>query len=104
MKSTPNNGFRRKNNCPYCGYFCDAHQMIEDERIAPQVGDLTFCLMCCEPSQFDNDMKMEKFDLNSIDDISERNRLKGIKINMENFWKEHPHISFKREKYIRDKK
>lgn len=104
MKSTPDNGFRRENNCPYCGYFCDAHQMLKDEMAVPKVGDLTFCMMCCEPSQFNNDMKMEKFDLNSIEDIEERNRLKKIKNNMERFWKDHAHISNRREEYIRDKK
>lgn len=92
MKSEPENGFRKKNNCPYCGYFCDAAMMHEDEKAVPEPGDLSFCLMCTEASQFDKKMILKKFNLNSIKDLVERNRLKGIQVKMGLFWDANPDL------------
>lgn len=86
----PENGYRKKNNCPYCGYFCDAAMMHEDEKAIPTPGDLSFCLMCTEASIFNKKMKLKKFDLNSVKDLVERNRLKGIQVNMRLFWDSQP--------------
>lgn len=100
-KSEPENGYRKPNNCPYCGYFCDAAMMTGNDKAVPKTGDLSFCMMCCEPSVFDESMKMQKFDLNSVNNLVERNRLKGIKIKMELFWETHPEDSPRQEQFLK---
>ena len=99
--SEPENKYRKPNNCPYCGYFCDAAMMQEDEKQVPEAGDLSFCLMCCEPSIFGDDMKLQKFDLNSISDIVERNRLKGMQVKMEMFWDANPDTTGRRDQFLK---
>ena len=103
MSKEPENGYRKPNNCPYCGYFCDAATFSGEGKKAPKSGDLSFCLMCLGPSEFDKNMKMIKFDLNSIDDIVERNRLKGMQIKMEEFWEINPDKSGRREKFLKER-
>lgn len=102
----PKNGFLKENKCPYCDYRCTAAELMEDENQAPCVGDLTFCLMCCGASQFDENMNMIIFDINSIDDLIERNRIKGEQLKMELFWETHPDNLKIRGKYLnaRDQK
>lgn len=92
------NNYRKPNNCPYCGYFCDAAEMLEDKNAIPYPGDLSFCFMCSEAMQFDENMNLIKFDLNSIDDIVERNRLKMLQVKMRRFWDECPSIPEKEKK------
>ena len=94
----PDNGYRKPNNCPYCGYYCDAALMHEDDKTTPNSGDLSFCLMCCKPSQFDDDMNLIKFDIDSIDDVEERDRLHGIEKRMNMFWESNPELKEKRVK------
>ncbi len=95
-----NKHFVKKNICPYCTYPCDSAFMHEDDKQKPDPFDLSFCLMCCEPSQWDQNMKLIKFDLDSVKDIVERNRLKMIKIKVEDFWNTHPDTDGRREKYL----
>ena len=71
-----NDDYVKKNVCPYCTYPCDSATSIDKKRYKPEVGSLSFCLMCCEPSEFNEEMDLVKFDLNSIDDLIERNKLK----------------------------
>lgn len=97
------NGYRKDNNCPYCGYFCDAATMPNDNKQKPTVGDLSFCLMCCEPSQFDKNMKLIKFDINSIHELEEIKRLTNVKKKMELFWVFYPDKSGRREVYLKSK-
>lgn len=60
MTNTPNdNGYRRKNNCPYCNYNCDAASMLEDDKAVPKLGDISFCLMCVETSEFGENMTLK---------------------------------------------
>lgn len=103
MSKQPENGYRKPNHCPYCGYFCDAASFPSDEKKAPKPGDLSFCLMCSGASEFDKDMKMVMFDLNSIPDLIERNRVKGIQTKMELFWLENPDKCDKREQFLRER-
>jgi hypothetical protein len=77
--------------------------MPDGEKDAPSPGDLCFCLMCCEPSQFDENMNMIKFYLNSIKDIVERIRIKQIKMKMELFWDQHPNKDGRREKFLKER-
>lgn len=98
----PDNGFRKKNVCPYCGYNTNRAQMIEDDNAVPEPEDLSFCLMCCEYSQFDTDFNLIEFDLNSITDSVERNRLKINKIKMESFWEKNPDKTGRRDKYLKE--
>lgn len=90
MNKKIKNNYLKSNNCPYCGYFCDSATMIDKKRSIPKVGDLSFCLMCCGSIQFGKDMKLTKFDLNSIKNINERVRLKAIQSKMELFWELNP--------------
>jgi hypothetical protein len=57
--------------------------------------------MCCEPSTWDSNMKLIKFDLNSITDLLERNRIKilGLKINQ--FWETNPDKDGRRAMYLK---
>jgi hypothetical protein len=91
-----NKEFVKKNNCPYCTYFSDSAGMLGgDDR--PQPGDLTFCIMCSQPSQYDETMTLIKFDLNSIRDIKERVRLKAIQQGFDDFYEHHPEASKDKE-------
>lgn len=78
----------------------DAARCTEDESAIPVPGDLSFCLMCCEASQFGKKMKMHKFDLNSIRDIVERNRLKTVQNKMRQFWEENSDLQAARNPYF----
>jgi hypothetical protein len=86
QEMTDDNGYRKDNYCPYCGYFCDAATMIEDPRQTPKPGDLSFCIMCCSPGQFDDNLVLQKFDLDSITDRNEKNRLLAMQAKMVFFW------------------
>ena len=91
-----NKEFVKKNNCPYCTYESDSATMIGGNR-KPSPGDLTFCLMCSQPSQFDDTMTLVKFDLDSVTDINERIRLKSIQAKCDDFWESHPEASKDKE-------
>lgn len=86
------NGYRKDNNCPYCDYFCDAATItgLKDKTAVPKEGDLSFCLMCCNPMRFGENMILEKFDINSLDKAEERNKLGEIRVMMELFWVTQP--------------
>jgi hypothetical protein len=84
------NRFRKENYCPYCGYLCDASTLLFKKNGKPKPGDLSFCIMCTEPSEFDKKLNLIKFDLNSIEDAIERNRLKGIQVQMLLYWEANP--------------
>lgn len=90
----------RKDKCPYCTYKVTTAQNLEDKTLIPKPGDITFCMMCCNPSQFNNKMKMEKIDLNKITNIIDRNHLKTNQIKLEMFWDENPNLAPQRLKYL----
>jgi hypothetical protein len=97
-----NKNYVRPNRCPYCTYYCDsAADPYEKDR--PKMGDLSFCLMCCEPSQFDQNMKLIKYDLNLIPDLLERNRIKLMGVKMHEWWERHADKDriAKRDKYLK---
>lgn len=104
MNNQPENGFRKENYCPYCKYKIDAATIIEgDKKIAPKAGDLSFCLMCTNPLQFTKELKLKQFNLNTVKNINERNRLKLIQIHMENFWETASAINHqRRHQYLKN--
>lgn len=69
-----------------------------DETLTPVPGNLSLCLMCCELSQFDPDMKLVKFDINMIPDIVVRVDIKAQQNNMRLFWEEHPELAKEKRK------
>lgn len=93
--SSPENGYRKPNKCPYCNHFCDAALCTDDDMEKPSPGDISFCIICFEPAEFDKDMKLIKFDLDSIQDAYERNRLKDMRSSMKHFIKNHPEYNSK---------
>lgn len=96
-----NKEYIKPNICPYCTYPCDSAGGIgEFEGYKPSSGDLSFCLMCSMPSIFDDEMTLVKFDLNSIKDLVERNRLKAIQFRCNEFWDHHPDKDGRRKKYL----
>ncbi len=82
----------KENKCPYCCCKMNAATSLDDEAYIPVAGDLSFCIMCCEASQYDKDMKMVKFDIDSIKDLMERNKLKNVQAHIRRFWEENPDI------------
>ncbi len=62
--------------------------MIQDEKVAPEPGDLSFCLKCAECSQFDENLKFIKFDLNQIKNANEYARLIRLQEHMKEFLKQ----------------
>lgn len=91
----------KPNICPYCTYPCDsAGGIAGDEGYKASSGDLSFCLMCGSPSIFENNMNLKKFDLNTIEDLVERNRLKAIQFRCNEFWEYHPDTDGRRKKYL----
>lgn len=98
-----NDYFVKKNICPYCTYPCDSAGSLGKEKDRPEAGSISYCLMCCEPSIFDPEMNLVKFDLNSIEDLIERNRLKVLQIRMEEFWQFNPDKDGRRKKYLKIK-
>lgn len=95
-----NRDFVKRNKCPYCTYPCDSASQI-DGKHKPSVGDLSFCLMCCEPSTWDVSMRLIKFDLNSIHDLLERNRIKSLGFKIHDYWEQNPCKDGRREKYLK---
>ena len=101
-----NSFFVKKNKCPYCLYPCDSafldpndpHKKGGD---VPEPGDVSFCLMCCSSMTWDKNMKLQKFDLNSIEDMVERVRIKMVGHRVHEFWDKNPDKSGRREKYLK---
>jgi hypothetical protein len=90
----------KKNKCPYCTYPCDRASMVRGKE-KPRPGSLSFCLMCCELSEWDKNMKLQKFDINSIPDLIERNKIKSLGMHMIDFWEQKPDTTGRREKYLK---
>lgn len=91
MDDQPTNKYRKQNMCPYCGYFCDAATLIgEDAALAPEPGNLSFCLECAEASEFSANMTLIKFDLGTIKNKTEKSRLMNLQKDMKNFLKIYP--------------
>jgi hypothetical protein len=57
--------------------------------------------MCCEPATWDASMRLIKYDLNSIPDLLERNRIKLLGMRMEEFWQTNPDKDGRRTKYLK---
>lgn len=100
-----NKYFVKKNKCPYCTYPCESAIMSEknpdkNEEI-PSPGDLSFCLMCCNASKWDNNMKLIKFDLESIPDLFDRIKVKDIGMRMEEWWDKNHSTNDRREHYLK---
>lgn len=100
MSKKKNKEFVKRNRCPYCTYPCDSATNL-DENERPEPGCISFCLMCCEPAVWDGNMKLVKFDLNSIPNILERTRIKMLGIKVREFWDTHPDTDGRREKYLK---
>lgn len=98
-----NKNFVKRNRCPYCTYPCDSAFMQDDkyDKEKPTVGDISFCMMCCEPSQWDANMKLVKFDLNKIPDLIERNRIKVLGMRVQEFWDKNPDKTGRRNRYLK---
>lgn len=64
-----------KTKCPYCNYTTDSHRSMDIHEdsphsklpVLPKSGDLSFCLNCCNPQIFDDDLKLQKIDLKTLD-------------------------------------
>ena len=99
------NGYRKDNYCPYCHYFCDAATtMIGDSKQTPKPGDLSFCMMCCNPGQFDDNLVLQKFDIDSVTNRTEKNRLLAMQAKMLIFWTSSlpkQHDLDRRDKYLK---
>lgn len=102
-KKKKNRNFVKKNLCPYCTYPCESAGGIGEYRAdKPYPGCLSFCLMCCNPATWDANMKLVKFDLNSIPNLLERNRIKLLGLKMQEFWEQNPHLeSERRNNYLK---
>lgn len=95
-----NKNFVKRNLCPYCTYPCDSASMIKGQG-RPHPGCISFCLMYCQPAAWNAEMKLIKFDLDSIPDLLERNRIKVLGIKIEQFWEENPDKDGRRAKYLK---
>lgn len=102
-KKRKNKHFVKENICPYCTYPCESANGIGEHSVEkPHPGCISFCLMCCSAAQWDVNMKLVKFDLNSIQNILERNRVKLLGMKIEQFWDENPDIEpDRRNRYLR---
>lgn len=100
-KKKKNKEFVKRNRCPYCTYLCGSYTFIGKTKEKPKVGDISFCLMCCEPCTWDSKMKLVKFDLDSIPDLLERNRIKLLGLKVNTFWEENPDKDGRREMYLK---
>ena len=100
------NEYRKDNYCPYCNYFCDCATItgVSDPKAVPKPGDLSFCMMCCRPMKFGENMRLEKFDIDSLESRSQRNRLTEIRIMMELYWIQEASMEDKqkREEYLKN--
>lgn len=63
----PKNKYRNQNYCPYCNHSTDAAFIPEDETQKPVPGNLNICIQCAKPSVFTEDMKLDKFDMTTLD-------------------------------------
>lgn len=61
------NGFRKPDKCPHCEKKVDAATHLKDLKAAPRPGDLTVCIGCFKASRYDKNLKMEKFDVSTLD-------------------------------------
>jgi hypothetical protein len=102
-KKKKNRNFVKENICPYCTYPCESAGGIDGaERSKPHPGCISFCLMCCRAATWDANMKLVKFDLNSIPNLLERNRIKRLGFHIEEFWEKNPELeSERRNRYLK---
>lgn len=42
-----------KGRCPKCGYIFELATNLEDERLKPRIGDISFCIKCGNVNQYD---------------------------------------------------
>lgn len=72
------NGFRKKNICPYCAKACDRAIEMDNPKSKPEPGCLSICLGCVKVSQFDKNLNLIKFNENelSLEDSLDINRMK----------------------------
>ena len=99
-KKKKNKDFVKHNICPYCTYVCGSASALDCVG-TPHPGDISFCLMCCNSMTWDANMKLVKFDLNSIPDLLDRNRIKGLGLKMHEFWETTPDTDGRRAKYLK---
>lgn len=102
-KKKKNRNFVKENICPHCTYPCESASGIDGaERFNPHPGCISFCLMCCGAAAWDANMKLVKFDLNSIPNLLERNRIKRLAFHIQEFWDKNPELeSERRNKYLK---
>lgn len=65
--SEPVNGYRKKNVCPYCNHHVDAALNPDNEKEVPIAGALSICIHCAKASIFNENMQLERFDMNTLD-------------------------------------
>jgi transcription elongation factor Elf1 len=63
---------RRK--CPRCGYAFEKNTSLEDEKVKPRIGDISFCINCGQVSKFwENDtmlpIKLDDLDKDALMEI-----------------------------------
>lgn len=63
----PPNEFIKVNHCPYCNHKATAAMRLEDEKEKPIPGALSICIECAKISVFNDDMNLDKFDMNTLD-------------------------------------
>lgn len=63
--------------CPYCGQVLDRITGAGDER--PKAGSLTICAQCFRISEFNENLKMRRFDMNRLTPDSRENLRKVVR-------------------------
>jgi hypothetical protein len=65
--------------CPCCGHIIEAATNVDSE-LAPDPGDVTICLYCCNLLMFSDDMQLIKFPKVLFSTLSEEMRGKLSKV------------------------
>ena len=58
------NPIRLQDNCPYCNTKLDATVSYDGSETYPEIGDISICIGCYQASEFDNNLKLIKIDIN----------------------------------------
>ena len=72
------NGYRKTNFCPWCFHHVDAASNPDYPNQTPLPGDYSVCIECTEVSHFDDNMKLIKLDLDTLnpEDLKDITRMK----------------------------
>jgi len=64
----PDNGFRKSNYCPYCFHHVDCAFIPGKPEIVPTSGCLSVCIRCTGVGQWNDDLKLIKFDCSQLNE------------------------------------